>query len=164
MDGARFLLDMPGAAPQGVRTDGVVVLTGGPGRLQRGADVLAEGLASRLLVSGVDRSVTPEELRQATGLPPRLFEDQVDLGFMAENTRSNAVEVADWAGRHRLRSIRIVTSDDHAQRARAEIAARLPSETGLVIDAVPGEAGARRLLREYGKYLAARLFLLLERA
>mgnify|MGYP005839317125 CR=1 FL=1 len=161
LDLGLFLGRLPGAAPPGIRTDGVVVLTGGTGRLQRGAEVLREGLAGRLLVSGVDRKVTPEELRLALDLPPRLFGDQVDIGFRAENTRANADEVAEWAKRHRLRSIRIVTSDYHAPRARAEIAARLPADVGLVVDAVPGDRSWGFLVREHGKFLAARLRLAL---
>ncbi|WP_448579206.1 YdcF family protein [Thermaurantiacus sp.] len=153
---ALFLARLPGPAPEGARTEGVVVLTGGAGRLQRGADILAAGLAGRLLVSGVDPAVTPAQLRDALGLDERLFEDQVDLGFTAANTRANAGEVAEWVERHRLRSVRIVTSDYHAPRARAEIAARLPADVVLVIDAVPSDRTARVLMREYGKFLAAR--------
>jgi uncharacterized SAM-binding protein YcdF (DUF218 family) len=152
-----FARTLPGAAPPGVRTDGVVVLTGGPGRLARGAEVLEAGLAARMLVSGVDRAVTPEELRLALDLSRPLFRERVELGFVAEDTRSNAAEVAVWATRHELRSIRIVTSDYHARRARAEIAARVPEGVGLLVDAVPGEAPPRRLFREYLKFLAATL-------
>ncbi|WP_448586105.1 YdcF family protein [Thermaurantiacus sp.] len=152
-----FAFTLPGPAPAGVRTDGVVVLTGGSGRLARGAEVLKAGLASRMLVSGVDRTVRPEELRRALGLPRPLFEERVELGFVAEDTRSNAAEVAEWVTRHELRSIRIVTSDYHARRARAEIAARVPAEVGLVVDAVPGHARPASLFREYLKFLATRL-------
>lgn len=154
-----FLVNLPGPAPQGARTEGVVVLTGDVGRLQRGASVLEEGLAARLLVSGVDPAVTPAELREALGLDQRLFEDQVDMGFTAQNTRANASEVAEWVQRYRLRSVRIVTSDYHAPRARAEIAARMPADVALVVDAVPTDRTARLLLREYGKFLAARTWL-----
>jgi uncharacterized SAM-binding protein YcdF (DUF218 family) len=156
---ALFLASLPGPAPAGARTEGVVVLTGGVGRLQRGAEILEAGLAARLLVSGVDPAVTPAELREALGLDQRLFEDQVDMGFTAENTRANAGEVAEWVERHRLRSVRIVTSDYHAPRARAEIAARLPADVVLVVDAVPTDRTARMLLREYGKFLASRTWL-----
>lgn len=158
-----FALTLPGPAPAGVRTDGAVVLTGGTGRLLRGAQVLEAGLARRLLVSGVDPAVRPHELRVAMDLPWRLFAGRVDMGFSAENTRTNAEEVAQWVARYRLSSVRIITSDYHAPRARAEIAARLPSGVTLLVDAVPSGAGPTQLAREYGKLLLAWGRLLAER-
>ncbi len=155
-----FAAVLPGPAPAGLVTDGAVVLTGGTGRLARGAEVLRAGLAGRLLVSGVDRRVRAEELRRAMGLSPERFR-RVDLGFAAENTRANAEEVAEWVAAHRFRSVRLVTSDFHARRARLEIAARLPEGVTLVIDAVPSNPDLPRLWREYLKYLAARGRLLL---
>ncbi|MFQ3666486.1 MAG: YdcF family protein [Sphingomonadaceae bacterium] len=152
---ALFAAVLPGPAAPGIRTDGVVVLTGGAGRLRRGADVLALGLAERMLISGVDRQVTPEELREALGLSQELFA-RVEPGFVAENTRSNAAEVAAWVLQHDLGSVRVVTSDYHARRARLEIAARLPGEVGVVMDAVPSDPSFRQLAMEYGKYCAAR--------
>ncbi|MDW8415823.1 MAG: YdcF family protein [Thermaurantiacus sp.] len=152
----------PGPAPYGVATDGVVVLTGGPGRLARGAEVLQAGLAQRLLVSGVNPSVRPGELRAALGLPLEVFARRVDIGFAADSTRTNAAEVAAWVSQHRLRSVRIVTSDYHAWRARAEIAARLPEGVGIVVDAVPSRVPWRQLAREYSKLLAAQVRLWLQ--
>lgn len=152
---ALFALTLPGPAPLDLRTDGAVVLTGGTGRLVRGAAVLEAGAARRLLVSGVDPAVRPAELRAAMGLPWRLFAGRVDMGFSAENTRANAGEVADWVALHRMGSVRIITSDYHAARARAEIAARLPADVTLLVDAVPSGAGPAQLAREYGKLLLA---------
>jgi uncharacterized SAM-binding protein YcdF (DUF218 family) len=120
--------------------------------------VLGKGLARRLLVSGVDRKVRPDELRAAMGLSEAEFA-AVDLGFVAENTRANALEVAVWAQANGFRTIRVITSDFHARRARLEIAARLPEDVGIVVDAVPSDPELRTLLREYGKYLAAWLLI-----
>src|SRR3546814_2931561 len=47
-----LLLPLP-AAPQ--KTDAIVVLTGGPGRIDRGLEMLEKGDAKRLLISGVAR-------------------------------------------------------------------------------------------------------------
>ncbi len=153
-----FALVRPPPAPPGLATDGAVVLTGSPGRLARGRDVLEQGLASRLLVSGVDRKVRPEELRRAMALSPEQFR-RVDLGFVAENTRANAAEVAVWVQANRFRTVRIITSDFHARRSRLEIAARLPDDVGIVVDAVPSDPDLHTLLVEYGKYLAAWLLI-----
>ena len=43
-------------------TDAIVVLTGGPGRIDRGLELLEAGRAKRLLISGVAREVKPKEL------------------------------------------------------------------------------------------------------
>jgi len=53
----------------GQRTDAVIVLTGGPGRIARGLEVVDEGLAEQMFVSGVDPEVTPAEF--ATTAPKR---------------------------------------------------------------------------------------------
>ena len=136
------------------RTDGIVVLTGGPGRLVRGASLLARGRAERLLVSGVDRRVRPRELAHAYGIPPALMV-RIDLGASAVDTRSNALETARWIARHRYRSIRLVTTDWHMARARFELRQVLNGIT-LVPDAVPGEPGLMMLVTEYNKYLLRR--------
>lgn len=43
------------------KTDGVIVATGGAGRIDQGLAVLDQGLAPRMLVTGVDPEVRPEE-------------------------------------------------------------------------------------------------------
>src|SRR5690606_29329823 len=43
-------------------TDAIVVLTGGMGRLEHGLQLLQQGRAKRLLISGVDKDVKPAEL------------------------------------------------------------------------------------------------------
>ncbi|MGZ8350588.1 MAG: YdcF family protein, partial [Allosphingosinicella sp.] len=47
------------------RTDAIVVLTGGSGRLERGFELVERGLAPRMLISGVERTVRPNELAVA---------------------------------------------------------------------------------------------------
>jgi uncharacterized SAM-binding protein YcdF (DUF218 family) len=155
-----FWLALPGPAPAATRTDGAVVLTGGTGRLGRGAEVLAAGLAGRLLVSGVDPSVRPPELRDAMGLDAALFTRSVDLDFAAGNTRANAQEIARWAKVHGFRSIRIITSDYHAPRALGEIRAAVAPDVRLVVDGVPTDPAPGPLAREFGKFLLSRARLL----
>lgn len=154
-----FVLAQAGPAAPGSRTDGIAVLTGGPGRLPRGVDVLKAGLADRLLVSGVHPSVKPGELALAADIPPKLFACCVDLGFEADSTRSNAVEVAGWIARHKFRTIRLVTAGYHMPRARAELEARLPADVQVVPDGVAAGLPLWAMLVEYGKFQAAWLLL-----
>ena len=44
------------------QTDAIVVLTGGPKRIERGLDLMERGRAKRMLISGVARTVRPVEL------------------------------------------------------------------------------------------------------
>lgn len=154
-----FVATRPGAAPLALTTDAVVVLTGGPGRLARGSEVLAAGAAKRMLVSGVGRQARKASLAAGLDVPPRLFADAVDLGYAAVDTRSNAIETTAWIARHRYRSLRLVTSTAHMRRARLELEAQLPPAVRLVPDAVPVEAGTDSLAREFAKYVLRRVAL-----
>lgn len=154
-----FVLAQQAPAAAGTRTEGVVVLTGGPGRLPRGVEVLEAGLADRLLVSGVDPSVRPRELSAAADIPPALLTCCVDLGFEADSTRTNAEEVSGWVAKHRFRSIRVVTAGYHMPRARAELEARLPADVVIVPDGVAAGLPLWPMLAEYGKFQAAWLLL-----
>ena len=146
-----FALTLAPAAPIATRTDAVVVLTGGAGRLQRGVDVLVAKSAQRMLVSGVERRVTDAALAQQVNSPPGLFAREVDLGFEAVDTRSNAEETAAWMQRHKYASMRLVTSAAHMRRARFELDGRLPKGVVIVPDGVAVGDSVPALLREYNK-------------
>ena len=142
-------------APDDLATDGVAVLTGGPGRLKRGVKIMEAGLAKRMLISGVDQSVRPPELAEKAGIPPQLLSCCIDLGFKASSTSTNADEVAHWVERHRYRSVRLVTAGYHMHRARAELRARLPADVTIVADGVSVGLPLVAMHREYAKLLGA---------
>ena len=150
---AWFMVTLAQPAPLGVRTDAVVVLTGGPRRLARGIEVLQAGAAQRMLISGVARGVTDDDLAKVAGVAPALLAARADLGFAAIDTRSNAEETAGWMARHRFTSLRLVTSAAHMRRARLELDGRLPAAVRIVPDAVPVEPQAPSLLLEYHKFV-----------
>jgi uncharacterized SAM-binding protein YcdF (DUF218 family) len=139
------------------KTDAIVVLTGGKGRIQRGLDQLAKGNAKRLLVSGVDPTVRPEELAQLQNAPRRLFECCVDLGKEAVDTRSNAAEAARWLKARRYRSVRLVTTDWHMPRAQFELERQVGDTVAITTDAVDSAPGFVSLFAEYNKYLLRRV-------
>jgi uncharacterized SAM-binding protein YcdF (DUF218 family) len=148
-----LLMPMP-AGPQ--KTDAIVVLTGGPGRIDRALERLEAGEAKRLLISGVDRDVKPHELALQYDRPRALFDCCVALGFEATDTRTNASEVANWVARRNYRSIRLVTTDWHMRRAHYEIGRLLDAKTEVVPDAVRSQPDLWTLVREYHKYLLGR--------
>lgn len=142
------------------RTDAIVVLTGAPGRISRGLALLEAGRAQRMLISGVDRSVRPEELIAVQGVPPALLGCCIDLGREAVDTRSNGEETARWLEAHGYRSVRLVTSDWHMRRARFELERSIGPGIVVVPDAVTGEASFANLFLEYHKFLARRIAVL----
>ncbi len=152
-----FALFLPQPAADGIVTDGIVVMTGGRGRVERGLAMLAEKRARRLLISGADRRVKPHELAAQFKAPVKLIDCCVDLGHESVDTRSNAEEAAGWIARNRYDSIRLVTSDWHMVRGRYDLEAMTPDTVRIVADAVPTEPGLVDLVREYNKYLLRRV-------
>lgn len=146
-------------APE-TRTDAIVVLTGAPGRLDRGLEVLRKDSALRMLVSGVGREVRPRELA-AKYREARLFKCCIDLGWQAVDTRSNAEETAEWVRSHDYKTVRLVTSDWHMPRARLELAHQLGSDVKVIGDPVRSSPRFLTLLREYHKYLFRSVALML---
>ena len=149
---ALFAMALPGPAGD-ERTDAIVVLTGGTGRLERGFDLIQRHLAGQMLISGVERSVRPQELAQHYNVPQALFDCCIVLGREAVDTRTNADEVGAWVARRRLHSIRLVTNDIHMLRARHEIGRRLPADVTVIPDAVPSHPDIWGIFREYNKML-----------
>lgn len=150
---AWFALFPPTPAPP-QKTDAIVVLTGGPGRIDRALERLEAGDAKRLLISGVAREVKPRELAAEYKRPMKLFDCCIALGFEAEDTRSNATEVAAWVARRNYKSVRLVTTDWHMRRAQYELGRALGDKVTIVPDAVRSQPNFTTLFREYHKYLA----------
>ena len=139
------------------RTDAIVVLTGGSGRLERGFDLVRRGASRRMLISGVERTVRPEELAEAYDVNLRLLECCVVLGRESFDTRSNADEVKRWVERRRIRSIRLVTNELHMPRARYELRRRVGDRLTILQDAVPSDPDFKDIYVEYNKYLLGRI-------
>jgi len=144
-------------------SDGVVVLTGGEGRIDRGLEVVRRGWAPRLLVSGVDPEVPARAFAGHYAVAPHLMACCVMLGYESVDTRSNARETAQWVAAHRIRSLRVVTSDWHLRRALRELRLALPAGIVLIPDAVPTRPSFNILVTEYGKLLARQVQILWQR-
>ena len=151
-----FALFLPQPAPPEA-SDGVIVLTGGTGRIDRGLELLRSGKTRQLLVSGVDREVRPSEFAAEFKVEPQLMRCCVTLGFEATDTRSNAREAARWMAEHKLRTVRIVTTDWHMRRAAYEIELARPEGIRVIRDSVKSSPSLRILIVEYHKLLARRI-------
>jgi uncharacterized SAM-binding protein YcdF (DUF218 family) len=163
----------PPADPE-LRAEGIAVLTGGADRVETGLRLLLAdgGGGARLIVSGAHRDATLADLVRGAGLPPEAAEavaGRATLGRAAATTRGNAAEIAAWARREGIGSIRVVTAGYHMPRALLELRRALPAEVALLPHPVvpaslrDGRAGPQRawrlLLGEYAKLVGAWLGL-----
>lgn len=152
-------LETPTALP---KADGIVVWTGpGGGRLEMAGGLMEDGLGERLLISGVNTSLTEDRVSSLAGLSDQTAACCMDVDYAALDTRGNARETAAWADALGYDHIILVTSSFHMPRARNEIGYEMP---GLRITPVPvrnearnhwwnNRARFRRVVGEYGKYL-----------
>ncbi|MXO65200.1 YdcF family protein [Altericroceibacterium endophyticum] len=152
-----FAAALPQPLADDVKTDAVVVPTGGGGRIERGLQLLERGSAKEMLVTGVDAAVRPREFQVQYDVPDRLMECCITLGFDALDTRGNARETVRWLEESDAQSIRLVTSDWHMRRVHQELVNRLPDNISLIEDAVPTEPSLSTLFLEYHKLLAVLL-------
>lgn len=156
----------PARAP--TPAQGIVVLTGAGSnqRLAAAMSLLEDDYGRRVLVSGVNRQASREDIRNVSRAVRRLYDCCVDLGFTAADTVGNARETAAWAQAMRYNRLIIVTADYHMPRAMLELNAVLRG-TGVTAQtyAVPTQslkdrrwwrnpAAARLMVVEYCKYLA----------
>lgn len=154
---------------------GIVVATGGGGRILTGLELLADERASRMLISGVGQGVSKTDIRNtltsdANALTEfnHLMDCCIDLDAKAANTRGNAQQAAAWASRHAFSHILLVTADYHMPRSLILFRRQMPERVIIThavssLDSVQGgetrPAWWRRpltvmaLSREYGKYL-----------
>lgn len=151
-----FVVTLPRPADAPAKTDAVIVLTGGPGRIARGLEILENRQADKLLVSGVDSEVRPQEFAAQFGVSPRMMACCVTLGFTAVDTRSNATETAKWVAQNEVQSLRLVTTDWHMRRAAGELYRTLPASVTVIRDAVPSQPDMPTLFLEYHKLIASR--------
>jgi uncharacterized SAM-binding protein YcdF (DUF218 family) len=161
-------LDRPTPDPDSV-TDAIIVLTGGSLRVESGFELLAEGKAKKLFISGVHPGVDASDMLRLPHGAPNWVECCVVLGHAADNTVGNALESAEWLHRENFHSIRLVTASYHMRRAMLEFRRILPSDIAIIahpvfpaaarnVGLIPDWSGPGRVvIIEYMKYLGALL-------
>ena len=80
--------------------DGIAVLTGGAARIDEAMKLLTQQKAKRLLITGVNRTTSTEELKQLASQGDQLFSCCVDIDKEARNTIDNATETSQWVARN----------------------------------------------------------------
>lgn len=160
-----FVASIPRAVPDAnTKTDGIVVLTGGSGRLSAGLTLLSEGMAKTLFVSGVYRGIDVNQLLQLERRKPGEMECCIVLG-RAVDTIGNAIETRTWALQSKYASLRLVTADYHMPRALMEVSFLLPETTVVPHPVFPEHVKteswwrfpgtAKLVIGEYNKFLFA---------
>ncbi len=147
------------------KADAIVALTGGAARISDALELLDQGRARRLLISGVNPETTQEELARFEPGRDRLFHCCVDLGYSALNTAGNAKETRNWTRNRGYRSLIVVTSAYHLPRSLTEIRRELPDVWLIPYPVVTDQSHLRDwwrdgkttqlLVSEYAKYLLA---------
>ena len=181
-----FTLTLPKQSPTQVsEADGIVVLTGGRGRLQIALDLLAQGKGQRLLISGVNVEISDQLLKDALAigtqnsdldtvgvtsgdpitLSPATYDCCVDTGRAALDTQGNAIEIAQWAGTLSYEKLLVVTGAYHMPRSMVELQQVAPDLDFIAYPVfTPNvklerwwayEGTARMLAGEYNKYVAS---------
>jgi uncharacterized SAM-binding protein YcdF (DUF218 family) len=101
--------------------DGIVILTGGKGRIQKGIQLLDIAPEKPLLITGVR---TPRQIKEISTFLQH--ENHIDLGFKATTTRENAREISEWDKVKSCSSLTVVTSHYHIPRSLLELKETLP--------------------------------------
>lgn len=145
--------------------DGIVVLTGGPDRIGDGVELLANGRAKRMLITGVRKGVSLETIGKPMPQFKQVMACCVDLEHAAQNTVGNAIAARAWMRRNDYHSLIVVTSNFHMPRALVEFRRAMP---GVVLYSHPVNSDrvsvenwwrdgpvARLVILEYGKFVVA---------
>ncbi|HIJ89001.1 MAG TPA: YdcF family protein [Desulfuromonadales bacterium] len=151
------------------KTDAIVVLAGGKGRVDEGVRLFRESRADYLFFIGVDPSVRKSDLyRPRHGDPSS---DNVFLEKSSRNTVENSIFSRDVIVRSGARSILLITSRYHLKRASILFRNSLPKEITIIpypVDTVNlkeswwNHGGSFQLLfREFYKYCMLRTFFIL---
>jgi uncharacterized SAM-binding protein YcdF (DUF218 family) len=147
--------------------DGIVVLTGGEKRITEALRLLDNGRAGRLLITGVNRKTSRDDVRRlvAASSPrkSRAFDCCVDIGYDALDTIGNADEARTWATERHFKSLIVVTASNHMPRSMAELRLKLPLAQLIPHPVVPSRLRAspwwlhpevaRELAYEYLKFI-----------
>lgn len=155
-------------------TDGIVIFTGGSMRLGAAIDLLNQGKAERMMVSGVGGGAGLDILLMLSGkLPDNILElkNRIDLGYEAKSTRGNAIEVEKWVQEHNYKTIRLVTANYHMPRSYFELSKVMPDVKIIQNPVFPEDVKfenwwmrgvtKRIMFSEYNKYLASRVMAFL---
>jgi uncharacterized SAM-binding protein YcdF (DUF218 family) len=141
------------------KTDAVIVLTGGDKRVNTGLDLVADGKADYLFISGVNAKVKPEELIALWRGNHEKVLPKLTLGYAADSTATNATESGEWIEKNNIHSVRLVTANYHMARSMLLMQQQMPTLDIIKHPVVPADFEPWKeqfwplTFSEYNKYL-----------
>jgi uncharacterized SAM-binding protein YcdF (DUF218 family) len=158
-----FAAETVSAKPQDelVKSDAIIVLTGGDKRIAEGLDLIARGAADKIFISGVNEKVGAADIVALWDGEANAILPKISLGYRAEDTASNATESHEWIRRNDVRSIRLVTANYHMARSYFVFHQAMPNLTIHKHPVIPddfepwGRDFWTLTFTEYNKFLAA---------
>jgi len=151
-----------------VKSDAIVVLTGGRGRVEEGIRLFRANRGQWLFLIGVDPAVRKGDLYRER--PGEKGEERVILEQSSRNTLENALYARDLIIRNDIRSLTLITSRYHMKRATLLFRNVLPRDIAIYPHPVDSRnlqeswwshGGSFRLLfSEFYKYCIFRFFFL----
>jgi uncharacterized SAM-binding protein YcdF (DUF218 family) len=103
------------------KADAIIVFTGEKGRIDEGLFLLNNKNADELFISGVGKRTKLTQLsKHLSSFDPsraRALKDSITLGRLANSTKENVSESAEWIRKNNARKIILVTSNYHMQRS-----------------------------------------------
>lgn len=124
--------------PPKVKTDAVMVFTGSSERLAQGYQFYLKGLTKKIMITGYDypRDARPPKVR---ALSKKIKKSAVTIDLAARNTIENARNGAKWALDNHVKSILLITTEGHKDRAYFELRRLLPDYIKIYTNTVPGK-------------------------
>jgi uncharacterized SAM-binding protein YcdF (DUF218 family) len=128
----------PTSWTEDIQADCAVVLTGGPGRVKEGVDLLYRGAVKKLIVSGVHPKVSWNEILPQVMFYGGLKDEDVVLERRSTTTYGNAIQSLPLVEALHCRSIALVTSTLHMHRAHQTFRGVFPEDFPIVAHATVG--------------------------
>lgn len=147
-----------------VQVDAIVVLTGGRGRVEEGIRLYRAGQGKKLFLIGVDPMVKKGELYRGEGA------SGVYLEQVSRNTLENAIYARDLIMKHKVNSIKLITSRYHMKRSTILFRNALPKDVAIYPHPVDSsnlkeewwnhKGSFKLLFSEFYKYCILRFFFM----
>lgn len=108
-----------------------IVLTGGPGRIREGFDLLSHRAIQKLIISGVNQKSTLREIFPLLPYYGAINESDVVLERRSGTTYGNAQQSLPLVEALHCRSVLVITSQIHMHRSLHTFRAIFPSEINV---------------------------------
>ena len=134
--GKKILAQEVTAWTQDHRADCAVVLTGGPGRVREGFDLLSQGRVKKLIISGVYQFAQLRDIFPQWPYYGSMSEEDVILEKRSATTYGNAQQSLPLVEALRCRDVILVTSRMHMHRSYSIFRAVFPHDFPIYTRAI----------------------------